>query len=124
MLEIKDRIKKIRKDKGITQTEFGNKIGVKGNTVTNYENGMREPSDAVKKAICREYRVNIEWLEKGIGEPYKPKTVKEELVDLTDTLLSEESTSFKNRLVSALAKLSEEQWDLLENIIDEISKKD
>ena len=30
-----ERIKKIRKEFGLTQTEFGKKIGVKGNTITN-----------------------------------------------------------------------------------------
>ena len=34
---MKNRIKQIRKEKGLTQVEFGEKIGVKGNTVTNYE---------------------------------------------------------------------------------------
>jgi len=46
------RIKAIRKDQGLTQTEFGSQIGVKGNTVTGYENGTRCPSDAVINSIC------------------------------------------------------------------------
>lgn len=40
-LDLKNRIKQIRKEKGLTQVEFGEKIGVKGNTVTNYETGLR-----------------------------------------------------------------------------------
>lgn len=34
---MKERIKYIRKEVGLTQVEFGEKIGVKGNTVTGYE---------------------------------------------------------------------------------------
>lgn len=67
---MKNRIKKIRKDKGLTQVEFGEKIGVKGNTVTNYENGLRNPTDAILHSICREFNVNEEWLRTGEGEPY------------------------------------------------------
>ncbi len=64
---MEERIKKIRKENGLTQTKFGVCVGVKGNTVTNYENGMRVPSDAVIKAICREFDINQEWLETGKG---------------------------------------------------------
>ena len=41
------RIKIVRTTIGLTQTEFGARIGVKGNTVTGYETGIRNPSDAV-----------------------------------------------------------------------------
>ena len=44
---MEQRIKTIRKSNNLTQTEFGKRIGVKGNTVTNYETGLRIPSEAV-----------------------------------------------------------------------------
>lgn len=68
--EMETRIKYIRKQAGLTQTAFGEKIGVKGNTITNYENGLRNPTDAVILSICREFRVNEQWLRTGEGEPY------------------------------------------------------
>lgn len=62
-----NRIREVRKDAKLTQTEFGKRIGVKGNTVTNYENGLRTPSDAVILAICKEFSINEEWLRTGAG---------------------------------------------------------
>ena len=118
------RIALARKEKRVKQEELAEKCGLTKNFISLIETGKREPSDRTIKDICRTLNVNEDWLRTGEGEMFNPKTTMEELVDLTDTLLSEESTSFKNRLVSALAKLTEEQWDLLENIIDEISKKD
>ena len=59
---MRERIKAIRKAAELTQSEFGDKIGVKGNTVTGYESGLRSPSDAVIKSICREFNVNEVWL--------------------------------------------------------------
>lgn len=38
------RLKELRLKKGLTQTELGEKVGVKQNTFTNWENGKREPS--------------------------------------------------------------------------------
>lgn len=65
--EIGKRIKAIRKDKELTQTGFGEMIGVKGNTVTGYENGTRRPSDAVINYICLVFRVDQTWLRTGEG---------------------------------------------------------
>lgn len=67
---MKDRIKEIRKQKGLTQSEFGERVGVKGNTITTYENGTRTPSDAVIISICREFGVNETWLRTGEGEMF------------------------------------------------------
>lgn len=72
---MKNRIKQIRKDHKLTQVEFGERIGVKGNTVTNYETGLRNPTDAVVLAICREFNVNENWLRAGKGEPTKDMDV-------------------------------------------------
>lgn len=38
------RLKELRLKKGLTQTELGEKVGVKQSTFTNWENGKREPS--------------------------------------------------------------------------------
>lgn len=67
---MKNRIKEIRKDQGLTQIEFGEKLGLKGNTITTYENGTRVPSEAAIVAICRTYSINRKWLETGEGEMY------------------------------------------------------
>lgn len=69
---MKNRIKQIRKDSKLTQAEFGERIGVKGNTITNYENGLRNPTAAVILSICREFNINEEWLRTGKGEMSAP----------------------------------------------------
>lgn len=69
---MKDRIKAIRKSLKLTQTEFGERIGVKGNTVAGYEKGIRIPSDAIVKAICRELGCSEDWLRTGDGEMFAP----------------------------------------------------
>lgn len=65
---MQNRIKAIRNYYKMTQTQFGAKLGVKGNTITSYETGTRVPSDSVIMSICREFGINREWLETGNGE--------------------------------------------------------
>lgn len=87
---MKDRIKKIRKAVKLTQVQFGEKIGVKGNTVTNYESGLRTPTDAVIKSICREFNVDENWLRTGEGEMFLPVLEEDEMALYVSELLEDE----------------------------------
>ena len=69
---MKDRIKKLRKSLDMTQQEFAERIGVKRNTIGQYEIGRNEPIDTVINLICREFNVNEEWLRNGEGEMFNP----------------------------------------------------
>ena len=66
-----ERIKKLRKSLDLTQREFGERIGVKGNTIAQYELGRNEPIDAVISLICREFGVSENWLRNGTGEMFE-----------------------------------------------------
>lgn len=109
-----ERIKELRKALGLTQTEFGEKLGVKPNTVSTYESGLRAPSDAVLMSICREYGVNEVWLRTGIGPMLVPRTREEEIAGFMGRLLLREEGGFKRRFVSALALLDEDAWEAIE----------
>lgn len=117
---MKDRIKLVRKHFGMTQSEFGEKIGIKGNTVTNYENGLRNPSDAVLHSICREFNINESWLRTGEGEMLTKLDREAEIAQLAATLFKDEEDSFRTRLIFTLANLNAEELKLLEKIALEI----
>ncbi len=115
-----NRIKVLRTELGLTQQEFADRLGIKRGGISNYEIGRNEPSDSVMSLICREFDVNEEWLRTGIGDMFLPADRNINIARLTKQLLSEESDSFKNRLVSMLANLSEEEWELLERKAKEL----
>lgn len=121
-----ERIKEIRKAVGLKQSEFAERIGIKAATVTSYETGLREPSDTVILSICREFNVSETWLRTGEGEMFVPLTRDQELAAFFGRTLSSESPEFVRRLVSVLAHLSVEEWELLEKmatkLADEIKK--
>jgi transcriptional regulator with XRE-family HTH domain len=120
---VKDRIKMIRKEKKITQIEFGEAIGIKGNTVTNYENGMRTPSDAVIKSICRVYNVNEDWLRTGEGEMFNEINMENELMAWAGKILGE-NDSFKKRFVRMLMTLDEDEWEFIARKAKELAGYD
>ena len=104
-----ERLKKLRKALDLTQQEFADRLGIKRNTVAQYEIGRNEPIDAVIISICREFDVNEEWLRTGKGDMFLPLDRNADIARLTKLLLNEESDSFKNRFFSMLANLSVEE---------------
>lgn len=121
--KLKDRIKQIRKNAKLTQVEFGEKIGVKGNTITNYENGLRNPTDAVILSICREFNVNEEWLRTGEGDMFVETSEDEQIAEFVGRTLSNKPETFRKRLILALSTLDDDEWDLLEKILDKMAEK-
>ena len=117
---MKGRIKQIRKELDLTQQEFADRIGIARGNVGAYEVGKNAPSDAVISLICREFNVNEHWLRTGQGEMFVKQSRNEQMAKLTRMLLNVEEDSFKNRLISVLANLKEEQWQVLADIAEQL----
>lgn len=93
-MEMKDRIKKIRKDLDLTQQEFSAKIGSTQNIVANYETGRRNPSASVINNICKTFDITEEWLRTGEGEMYIPVPEDDEIAALVYDLLEPDGNEF------------------------------
>lgn len=125
---MKDRLKELRKALNLTQQKFADKLGVKQNTIAQYEMGRNDPSDAVIISICREFNVSENWLRNGEGEMFIPMTLDEEIASFIGGIQADIEPTFQKRFISALAKLSPEEWKTIEklmrNMIDEREKEE
>lgn len=120
---MKDRIRKIRKASGLTQAEFGARIGIKGNTIGNYEIGLRTPSDAVIFSICREFNVNEDWLRTGNGDPYKKLPESTELGTYIGQILTTEDEFIKKAIVNYM-QLDEKSKKIVRDFIRSLGAND
>lgn len=119
-----ERIKEVRKSLGLTQNEFGEKLGVRGNTITNYESNSRKPSNAIISAICREFQINETWLRTGEGKMKAPMTKQAEIATITAQLFHKEETdpetyNFLVELNKYLLQLDETQ---MQAVLDMVRK--
>ena len=114
---MKDRIKLIRKNAGLTQQEFASKIAT-------YETSVRIPIDAIVKSLCREFDVNEVWLRTGEGSMYVETNPDLALSKWFGHLLRENPTSFKKRFIMTLSKLSDNEWKMLEKMVDTLHSKE
>ena len=124
MISLKERSKTLRKELGLNQTDFGQRLGIKQTTVAGYETGAKNPMDSVIVSICREFDVNEDWLRNGVGEMFRPMTRHEKISRFAGSLIKEEDESFKVRLFEVLAQLDENEWEVLESIAKKAIKKD
>ena len=95
-----ERIKKLRKTLDLTQQEFADKIGVKRNTVGQWEIGRNSITDQVVFSICREFDVSEEWLRTGEGEMFEQMTDQQKLLKYTGMLLKDKDSAIVNAIQS------------------------
>lgn len=65
-----ERIKEIRLALGLTQKEFGYKLGIKQTSIASIEIGRTNLSEQAIAAICYYYNVNENWLRTGQGSMF------------------------------------------------------
>lgn len=107
---VNERIKKLRKMLDLTQQEFGNRIGMKQNTIALIEKG-RNTSDQTIFSICREFNVNEEWLRSGTGEMFKISSS-----DALETLVRERNLTYGEHI--AIEKFLNLNADLRKGLVD------
>ena len=66
MNDIGSRVKELRLSLGLTQEEFGEKIGLKKSGISNIENGTRNLSIRNIKLISKTFNISEIWLQSGI----------------------------------------------------------
>ena len=119
MQTIAERISHIIEDQKITKTAFSERINVSQAFVSQLCSGVKIPSDRTIADICREFHVSDAWLRDGEGPMYRPRTRNDELTAFVGDILKGEP-DFRARFVSVLARLTPEEWKLLEQMAQKL----
>ena len=119
---IGERIKELRKALGLTQTKFGDRIGLKQNSVALIETG-RPTSDQTIFAICREFRVNEDWLRTGTGEMFvpSPASIVDELAE--EYHLCPEAQAMVEKFITLDPAAQLAVFDYMCAVVDEIREQ-
>ena len=121
-----ERIKAVRLALGISQEEFGKRLGVTRGAITNIELNKVEPKPLFVDLICREFNVNEDWLKNGAEPMFLQRSRNEELSAFFGDQLNGEP-DFKHRLISVMSRLSVDQWQMLADmanmLVEEMQKE-
>ena len=115
---IGERLKELRKMLGLTQIDFGNRIGVTRDVISNIEIGRVEMNGLTLIAICKTFGASEKWLRDGIGEMFEPGAEDESVAAFVGSILSDDNDPFQKRFISMLSKLSPEDWHTIEKMVD------
>lgn len=122
MQQIGDRIYSLRKKLGLSQGEFGSKIGIKKASMSAIENNRSNPSEQTIMLICKEFNVNYAWLKEGLGE------MIDEYPDILLKRLTEEYDldELDKKIVENYLRLSKEKREVIKEYLQSIfiNKKD
>lgn len=119
---MKEQLKKLRKHLDMTQQAFADKIGMKQNTIAQYEMGRTTPSDAIVFSICREFGVNENWLRTGDGEMFADVPVEDEYFKAA-TQISKSGDKFAMQAIIEYWKLDDVSKEVLRDYIYKIAEK-
>lgn len=114
------RIKELRKQLGMTQDDFGERIGIKKSAVSHLESGRNTPSAQTVGIICDKFGVNRDWLVTGSGPMFQPRTAEDRLGDLFREVALDPEDAFRKKIFLGLAKLNPEDWKTVEYLVDKM----
>lgn len=119
---MKDRVKLVRKQEGLTQADFGASLGVSRATIASIESGRQAINDTFIRLLCLKFDIDESWLRTGQGEMYVNISRDDEIITAVSEIFDGED-QFKKDLISVLVKLPEEHWSVLAEFAAEMLKK-
>ena len=119
-----ERIRYLRKElEKLTLEKFGERLGVGKSAISDIERGRNNPTDQMIRSICREFGVSEDWLRTGNGEPYAPLSLDEEIARMIRDAQTGPPDSLKLQLLSALAKLDDDDVKAIFRIAEKLVNK-
>ena len=109
-----ERIREVRKALGLTLEKFGERIGIKKNSVSQIENGVNNLTEQMTKAICREFHVDYIWLTTGEGDMFL--VADDDFKEQIDQIMSSETDARKN-LFKFMLTLSEDDVEAMQRLM-------
>ncbi len=82
-------VRNLRKATTLTLEEFGKRLGVTKVAISNIENGKRNLTNQMIKAICREFNVEESYLITGKGNMFRELPEEDETAAIVSDLLED-----------------------------------
>lgn len=108
-MEYCQRLKKIRKETGLTQEEFATSIGITRSPIAAAESGKSRLQPLAVRKICETYNVNEKWLQSGEGSMRNTYNIPEEEINALLDIYSKLPESSRKKFISFLDSLGLEE---------------
>jgi len=92
---IGERLKQLRKEKGITQQKLAEILGVRKAAVSLYETGKNDPADPIKITLARYFNISLDYLIGVIDDRVRYYS-EDNFVELPENVSDEEKQLVRN----------------------------
>lgn len=121
-MPIHDRVKAVRKSLKLSQTAFGERLGVGIGVIKNIEYASVDPKEPFLILLCEVFNVNPDWLMHGTGEMFLERDSGDEIAEFLASILDDDDTSIRKRFILALSKFDGDDWATVEKFLDNFTK--
>lgn len=104
-----NRIKAVRETLGLSQREFGERLGVSRDVISNIEYNRVPLKDLMIKHICERYSVNKTWLLTGEGNMFLTEQRSSKKLDEAIAIFKELQPDFQDFALEQIRKLADLQ---------------
>ena len=116
---MKTRIKKVRKHFKLTMENFGERINLTKSMISLIESGKHQPTNRTISAICREFKIDEQWLRKGGNDGNI--LFQQDNKSLVDRLSEEYQLTHKEQaILTAFLKLDSSERSVITKYINNI----
>lgn len=124
MSDFAARISALLSALSMKQTVFAERLNLSPSYVSRIIAGDKVPSDRTIQDICDKFKVSEEWLRTGQGEMFRPVSRDEEIMEFMGDVMSGTPSDFRRRFISVLARMTPEEWAILEAKVRELAAED
>lgn len=112
-----ERLLELRKQLGLNQAKFGEKLNLAQTTISDLEKGVRQITSRTIADICRVFNVSRLWLEEGKGPMFAPVSGTDtELMQRISGLIKTDD-EFRKNLILEYLRLDEAQAKAVEEFL-------
>ena len=113
-----ERVKELRAALGLTQEEFGKRIGLAKSGISRIESGATGTTEQTLRSMVREFGASYLWLTTGTGSMFE--NGEEAAVHvMIDRVMAGENEHVKN-LFKGLSDWTAEDWQQVDRLLDKL----
>lgn len=117
------RLKKLRKELKLTQSEFGEKIGITAAAISDIEKGRRNLTERNISLICEKFGVNPSWLRNDTGEMFDLTRLPEDPFSRTLAEIESETYEPIKQLLMKYIQLDDAGKKIVNDFLDYMLNK-
>lgn len=118
---MRDRLKAIRKESGLTQEKFASEIGVSANFIAIAETSERKLGKQTIKTMCRRFGISEEWFYTGEGDMHVDSQSDDDLFEWVGAALGNDP--FKRKFLQILSQLKPDAWNAIEILVEALLER-